>query len=136
MIKSIPTSAASYPLHTLYFNKILIVVDTVTFLELQLDNHLTCKGHINLLLHNLGTVGFLMRKLSCILSINNLKSVYYAYYYPLIKYIIIYWDNASDSQKVFVMQKELIRIMLGVGPTDTCLKTSVYCQFHVYMWFH
>jgi hypothetical protein len=85
MIKFKPTSATSYPLHTLYFNKLLKVVDTIQFLGVLVDNHLTCKGHINLLLHKLSTVGFLMRKLSCILSINNLKSVYYAYYHSLVK---------------------------------------------------
>jgi hypothetical protein len=44
----------------------LKVVDMITFLGMQLDNPLSCKGHINLLLHELSTVGFLMRKLSCI----------------------------------------------------------------------
>jgi hypothetical protein len=34
-----------------------------------------------------------MRKLSYILSIKNLKSVYYAYCYSLVKYGIIYWGN-------------------------------------------
>jgi hypothetical protein len=41
------TSTTSYPLHTLYLNKILKVMKTVTLLEEQLDNHLDCKGHIN-----------------------------------------------------------------------------------------
>jgi hypothetical protein len=30
-------------------------LDSITFLGIQLDNHLTCKGHINLLLHKLST---------------------------------------------------------------------------------
>jgi hypothetical protein len=33
---------------------------------------------------------------------------------------IIYWGNASGSNKVFVLQKKIIRIMMGVGPTNTC----------------
>jgi hypothetical protein len=61
-----------------------------------------------------------MRKLSYILSIDNLKSVYYAYYHSLVKYGIIYWGNTSDSHKVFLMQKKIIRIMMRVGPTHTC----------------
>jgi hypothetical protein len=117
MIKFIPTSATSHPLHTLFFNEMVEVVETIKFLGLQLNNHLTCKGHIDLLLHKLNTAGFLMRKLSYILSIKNLKSVYYAHCHSLVKYGIIYWGNTSDSQ-VFVMQKK-IRIMMGVGPTQT-----------------
>jgi hypothetical protein len=58
MIKFIPTSATSYTLHTSFFNKMAEVVETIKFLGLQLDNHLTCKGHIDLLLHKLNTVVF------------------------------------------------------------------------------
>jgi hypothetical protein len=47
------------------------------------------KAHIDQLLHKLSTVGFLMQKLSYVLSINNIKSVYYAYYHSLVKYGII-----------------------------------------------
>jgi hypothetical protein len=54
-----------------------------------------------------------------VLSINNLKSVYYAYYHTLIKYGIIYWGNTPDCHKVFLMQKEITR-MMGVGPTHSC----------------
>jgi hypothetical protein len=72
------------------------------------------------LLHKLSPVGFLMRKLSYVLSINNLKSVYYAYYHSLVKYGIIYWGNTPDCRKVFLMQKKIIKIMMGVQPTHTC----------------
>jgi hypothetical protein len=75
MIKFTPSTATNYSLNTLVLNKMLEVVEMIEFLGLQLDNHLICKGHIDLLLHKLSTAGFLMRKLSYILSINNLKSV-------------------------------------------------------------
>jgi hypothetical protein len=34
-------------------------------------------------------------------------------------HIIIHWWNSSDSHKVFVMQKKIIRIMMGGGPMHT-----------------
>jgi hypothetical protein len=37
-----------------------------------------------------------------------------------VKYGIIFWGNTSDSHKVFVIQKRIIRIMNGVDPTHTC----------------
>jgi hypothetical protein len=61
-----------------------------------------------------------MQKLSCILSINNLRSAYYVYYHLFVKYGIIYWGNTSDSHEVFVMQNKLIRIMMGVGLIHIC----------------
>jgi hypothetical protein len=120
MVKFTPTTATNYPLHTLFFNKMSKAVETIKFLGLKLGNRLTCKGHIDLLLCKLSTVGFLMRKLSYILSMDNLKFVYYAYYHSLVKYGIIYWGNTSDSHKVFLMQKKILRIMMRVGPTHTC----------------
>jgi hypothetical protein len=120
MIKFTTTAAMSYPLYTLFFNKKLNEAEKIKFLGLQLDNHLTCKEHIDFLLHKLSTVCFQLRKLSNIVNIKSLKAVYYAYYYSVVKYGIIFWGNTTDSHKVFVIQKRLIRIMMGVGPTHSC----------------
>jgi hypothetical protein len=68
-IKFTPTAATSYPLDIVFFNKTLKEVEMIEFLGFQLDNHLTCKGHIDYLLHKLSTVGFLMSKLSYILTL-------------------------------------------------------------------
>jgi hypothetical protein len=106
MIKFTPTVLIDYPLKTLLLNLILKTAESTTFLSLQLDNHLTCKTRVNQLLHKLSMEGFQMQKLSYVLSINNLKSVYYAYYHTLIKYGIIYWGNTPDCHKVFLMQKK------------------------------
>jgi hypothetical protein len=54
-----------------------------------------------------------MRKLYYILNINDLKTVYYAYYHSFVKYGIIYWGNASGSNKVFILPKKIIRITGG-----------------------
>ena len=101
-------------------SKVLQEVETMKFLGLQLDNHLNCKGHIDFLLHKLSTLCFLMRKLYHTLNINGLKTVYYAYYHSLVNYGIIFWGNTTDSNKVFVLQKKIIRIIMGVGPTYSC----------------
>jgi hypothetical protein len=120
IIKFTPTAATSNPLNLTFYDKTLIEVETIKFVGLQLDNHLTCKGHIDVLLHKLNTVCFLIRKLYHILNINEFKTIYFAYYHSLVKYGIIYWGNASGSNKVFVLCKKIIRIMMGVGPTHTC----------------
>jgi hypothetical protein len=36
------------------------------------------------------------------------------------KYGIISWANASDSKKVFTLQKKIVRIMVGVKPQNSC----------------
>jgi hypothetical protein len=113
-----PTTATCYPLNLRVDDKSFLEAETIKFLGLQLDNHLTYKGHTeDLLLHKLSTVCFLMRKLYYILNINDLKTIYYAYYHSLVKCGIIYWGNASGSNKVFILQKKIIRIMVAAGPT-------------------
>jgi hypothetical protein len=120
MIKFTSTAATCYPLNLMFHDKTLKEAETIKFLGLQLDNHLTCKGHTDFLLHKLSIVCFLMRKLYYILNINGLKTVYYTYCHSLVKYGIIYWGNTSNSNKVFVLENKIIRIMMGVGPTHTC----------------
>jgi hypothetical protein len=63
IIKFTATVSACYPLHLVIHNKALEEVEAMKFLGLLLDNHLTCKGHIDFLLHKLSTLCFLMRKL-------------------------------------------------------------------------
>jgi hypothetical protein len=120
IVKFTPIQTTSYSLHTLYFNDRLNEAELIKFLGLQLDNHLTCREHIESLTHKLSSVCFQIRKLSNILNLENLKVIYYAYYHSLVKYGIIFWGNTSDSHKVFVIQKRLIRIMMGVDSTHTC----------------
>jgi hypothetical protein len=60
MIKFTPTILIDYLLKTLLLNSILKTAESTTFLGLQLDNHLTCKAHVNQLLYKLSMVGFQM----------------------------------------------------------------------------
>jgi hypothetical protein len=58
--------------------------------------------------------------LCCISATPTLKSIYFAYFYTLIKYGIIFWSNLSDSKKVLTLQKKFVRIMMGVKPRNSC----------------
>jgi hypothetical protein len=90
MLKFTPIITTNYQLNISFLDIILKTAESTTFLGLQMDNHLTHKTHINHLLDKMSTLGFLMRKLSNLLSTNNLKSVCYAYFHSLVKYAIIY----------------------------------------------
>jgi hypothetical protein len=56
IIKFTTTASACYPLNLVIHNKALKEVETIKFLGLQLDNHLTCKGHTDFLLHKVSTL--------------------------------------------------------------------------------
>ena len=96
----------------------LSVTDTIQFLGLHLDNHLSWKSHTSVLVRKLSSVCYVMRKLSNILNIVTLRIVYFAYFQSLVNYGIIFWGSSSTMHNVFLMQKRIIRIMLGFGPSS------------------
>jgi hypothetical protein len=49
-----------------------------------------------------------------------IKTVHFAYFCSLIKYGIIFRGNSCSIKKVFVLQKGIIRILIGVGLRCSC----------------
>jgi len=47
------------------------------------------------------------------MSLNNLRIVYYSNFNSVINYSLPFWGKSSHSIKIFRMQKNKIRIMLG-----------------------
>jgi hypothetical protein len=65
-------------------------------------------------------VCFMMRRLVHILNTEILKVVFYAHFYFLLKYGIIFWGNSTTIHKVLIIQKKVLRIMLGICPRCSC----------------
>jgi hypothetical protein len=86
------------------------------FLGLQIDNHLTWKNRIDQMVPKLSGACYAVRSIYHISNINTLKSIYFAYFHSVIKYRIIFWDNSSNSKKIFTLQKKIIRIMVSSQP--------------------
>jgi exonuclease III len=119
IMKFSPTAVTNYSLQSAMVKK-FNEIGRLKFLGIQLDNHLTYKEHLDYLCHKLSSLCFQMRKLANLLNINGLKTIYYAYYHSTIKYGIIHWGNSTDINKVFLIQKKLIRIMMKVNATHSC----------------
>jgi hypothetical protein len=47
-------------------------------------------------------------------NIDTLQSVCFAYFHSLMKHGIIFWGNSSDSRKVFLLQKKIVRLVMGI----------------------
>ena len=63
---------------------------------------------------------YAVRSMVHISNINTLKSIYYANFHSVIKYTIIFGGNSSNSGKVFILQKQVIRCMAGAQPITSC----------------
>jgi hypothetical protein len=90
------------------------------FLGLTLDTTLSWVGHINKIIPELNSACFPFRTLKLFLSIEELKTVYFAYVHAVISYGIIFWGNAPSSKSVFLTQKIIIRNIMNANPKASC----------------
>jgi hypothetical protein len=49
---------------------------------------------------------YAVRSMYHISFINTLKSIYFAYFHSIIKYVINFWGNSYNSKKIFALQKK------------------------------
>jgi hypothetical protein len=77
---------------------------------------------VDSILPKLSSAVFVLRKLSYILSLEMLYTVYMTYFHSVIKFWIILWGNFSNPCRVFKLQKRVIRIILKLGPRESCRK--------------
>jgi hypothetical protein len=54
--------------------------------------------------------------------IPNHKMIYYSYFHSVMTYGLLFWGLSSDSMKIFILQKKIIRIIMGCRSSDSCRK--------------
>jgi len=55
-----------------------------------------------------------------LMSLDSLKMVYYSYFHSIMTYGLIFWGNSHHSNIIFRLQKEIIRIIVGIRGRDSC----------------
>jgi hypothetical protein len=90
------------------------------FLGLTIEYTLTWERHIEEINKKLRSACYMIRNIKPIMSIITLKNVYYSYFHSVMTYGLIYWGNLSHADKIFKMQKRVIRLMKGCGYTESC----------------
>jgi hypothetical protein len=90
------------------------------FLGLILDNTLSLKPHIHQLISRLNSACYLIRFLKSIISLENLRMIYFSIVHSIISRGIIFWGNLTHSNSIFKMQLRVIRIMMNVETRESC----------------
>ena len=91
------------------------------FLGLIIDDSLSWKAaHIDQMMSKLNTACFVIRSLQAIMSTETLRKVYFAYVHSVTSYGIIFGGNQPDSEKIFKIQKRVIRIITNSRIRDSC----------------
>jgi hypothetical protein len=120
IIKSVTNNSPQCALSTGYNGKRIEESANTKFLDLQIDDHLNWKNHIDQMIPKLSWACYAVRSMFHIVNIYTMKSIYFAYFQSIMKYGIILGGNSSNSTRVFTLQKKIIRIMAGAKPRNSC----------------
>lgn len=98
----------------------LTLKNTTKFLGMYIDNTLSWQDHVNNVCKKIGTASHNIRVISRYVNPLTLKTVYYANFESRIRYGVIFYGNASNVNRIFIIQKRVIRIMFKLGFRETC----------------
>jgi hypothetical protein len=87
-------------------NKLIEEAEANKFLGLQIDNNLNWKKHNEYIIPKLSSACFTMRTVVPLMTMDNLKLVYFAYFHSVLSYGLIFWGNSTDSNKCILHSKE------------------------------
>ena len=85
--------------------------ESIKFLGIYLDKHLTFKQHINFLCSSISKCIFAINRVKHILPLKALKSLYFALIQSRLQYCIAAWGNSNHVHKLLLIQKRVIRII-------------------------
>jgi hypothetical protein len=71
-------------------------------------------------MNKLTSVCFMLRSAKPFISPASLLTVYYSLFHSVLSYGIIFWGHSSSTQRLFVLQKRAIRIIMGVSNRTSC----------------
>ena len=101
--------------------------ESIKFLGLHLDEHLTWKNHIAAITSKISKSLFAINRVKYLLPHYALKTLYFSLVQSHIQYGIQAWGNASNISKITVLQKRAIRIINQInyrGHTDPLFKSE------------
>jgi exonuclease III len=129
IVKFSSNKRESKNLQITYHNILLSSVNNIKFLGLQLDENINWEMHVQKILPKLCSACYLIRRMYPFFDINTLKMIYFAYFHSVMEFGIIFWGNSTESKKVLLQQKKILRIMTGSPVRATC--RTLFCKLGI-----
>jgi hypothetical protein len=108
------------------------------FLSLIIDSTLSWKQHIDYVIKKLSIACYALRNIKYFIPLDTLKLIYFAHIHSIISYGIIIWAGSSCVNKVFILQKKAILIIMNSRPKESCrdhfknLKVMTFFSQYIY----
>lgn len=96
------------------------MAEQVKYLGVFIDQHLKFDAHIDYVCKRLNSAYYLINHMKNTLDLHVLLEIYYALVYSVISYNILVWGAAVNSDRVFICQKRILRMIYNVPPRSTC----------------
>jgi hypothetical protein len=63
---------------------------------------------------------YALRNIRHMVSLDILRMIYFAHIHSIVSYGIIFWGNSYYSNKIFILQKKIIRIIMNTKSRNSC----------------
>jgi hypothetical protein len=90
------------------------------FLGLIIDKTLPWNQHIDQIAIKLCSACYVLRNLEHIVPQSTIRIIYYAYIHSILSYGIIFWGRSSNVNKLFILEKKIVRIITNTGVRESC----------------
>lgn len=101
-------------------NKEFKVEQMTTFLGVIIDEFLRWESHINSLEQRLNQICFGIRIIKKYTNIEIVNILYHANFESILRYGVVFWGGSSYVERVFIIQKRLLRIIQGLPYRESC----------------
>ena len=95
-------------------------MNSTKFIVIIIDGSFWWKEHISDLTSKLNKACYAIRAVKPLLSVHELRTIYFSYFHSIMSYGIIFWGNSPVSSKIFKIQKRAIRIMINKSRQESC----------------
>jgi hypothetical protein len=109
-----------------------ISISTETkLLGLIINETLSWNQHIDKIATKLCSACYALRNLKHTVPQSTLRTIYYAYIHSILSYGIIFWERSSNANKLFILQKKIVRIMTNFR-RESCREAFKNMQITTY----
>jgi hypothetical protein len=99
---------------------IITSADYTKFLALIIEYSITWERHIDEVIKKLCRACYMIRNIKPIVSMNTLQSIYHSYFHSVMTYGLMFCGNSSHAERVFKVQRRVIRLIKVCGYRDSC----------------
>lgn len=92
------------------------------FLGIYVDPTLNWSPHVVSVSHKISKLTYLLRFLRNCMSTKIMLTVYFAHIQSQLTYGILLWGHTSSCQRLFGMQRKIVRIIAGAKYRENCVK--------------